>query len=78
MTVGSVVRHFLLLMVEDGAVIQDRLGHAVSQNLGVINVDDRILGSHDPEWLKGAMYVLILLFLNISMVANIAKLNIMT
>ena len=48
---GSVVRHWLLLIVEDRSVIQDRLEHVLGHILGVFYVHDGVLGSQDPEWL---------------------------
>ena len=60
--VDSVVRHWLSLTVEDEAVIQDRLGHAVDWILGVFYADDGTLGSWDLEWIQGALNVIIRLF----------------
>ena len=61
-TVDSVVRHWISLMVEDEAVIQEGLGHAVGQKLRVFYVYDGILGSRDPEWIQGSLNVLVRLF----------------
>ena len=76
-TVDSVVRHWISLMVEDEAVIQEGLGHAVGQKLRVFYVYDGILGSRDPEWIQGSLNVLVGMFQGIGLVANIAKLKTM-
>ena len=60
--VNSVVGHWISLMVEDEAVIQDRPGHAVGQRLRVFYVYNGILVSQDPEWLQGSLNFLVRLF----------------
>ena len=76
--VGIVVRHWLSLTVEYGAVLHYVLGHDVGQSLGVFYVDDGILGSWDPEWLQVALNVLIGLLQIIDLTANINKSKTMT
>ena len=56
------VLHWLLLTVEYQAVIQDRLRHMVGRSLGGFYAHDGILGSQDPEWIQGALNVLIRMF----------------
>ena len=77
-TVDSVVRHWLSLMVEDEVVIQYGIVHVVEQSLGVFYIDDGILGSRDLEWLHGKLNVLIRLFRRIGLAANVKTLNTMT
>ena len=45
---NGVVRHYLFLTVEDGAVFHDKLVHEVGKSLGVFYVGDECLGSWDP------------------------------
>ena len=71
--VNSVVRHWILMAVEYKAVIQNGLGHAVGQILGVFYADDGLLVSRYPEWLQGALNGLIRMFCQIGLVANISK-----
>ena len=59
--------------MEGGTVIHNRLGHAVGHSLGVFYADDGIIGSQDTEWLQGAFTVLIDLFLQIGLMANVTK-----
>ena len=75
--VNSMVRHWISLMVEDGSVTQDGLGHAVAWSLGVFYMDGVLLISRDPECLKGKLNILIGLFYQIGLVSNIAKLKTM-
>ena len=56
------VCHCLSMTVEEEAVIQDVLGHVVGRSLGFFYSDDEILSSRYPEWLHGALNVLIRLF----------------
>ena len=48
--------------MEDKAVIEDRLVHAVVHILGVFYADYWILGSQDKEWIQGSLNVLVRLF----------------
>ena len=63
--------------MEDKAVIEDRLVHAVVHILGVFYADYWILGSQDKEWIQGSLNVLVGMFQGIGLVANIAKLKTM-
>ena len=76
--VDSVVCHWILLKMEDKAVIQDGLGHSVGWSLGFSHSYDGIMGSRDLEWLQGALNFLIGLFWSIRLEENIAKSNKMT
>ena len=69
--VDSVVCHWLSLTVEDEAVIQDGLGHAMGQSLRFFNAGGGIHGSQDPERIPGALSLLIGLFWRIMLVANV-------
>lgn len=59
MVVNSVVIHWLSFMLEDGAVVHDSLGHVLVRSLVLFCTDDRLLGSWYPEWLQGALNVII-------------------
>ena len=74
-SVDSVVRHWLLLMVEYGSVVHDGLGHAAGRILGMFYTDDGILVSQDLEWLQGTLNILIGLLWRIGLVANVTKSN---
>ena len=78
MAANSVVRNWLFLMVEYGAVLYDRLRHAVGRSLGFFYVDDGILGSWDPEWLKGTLNVLLGILRQIGLADNVTNRNTMT
>ena len=67
------VCHWMSTAVEDDAVIHDRLGHAVGKMLGVFWAENGIIGSRDPEWLQGALNVLIGLIHQIGLMENFAK-----
>ena len=71
--IDSVVCHWLSLTGEEKAVMQDGLGHAVGQSLGVLYKYDGLLGSRDLEWIQGSLYVLIGWFLRIGLAENDAR-----
>ena len=73
--IDSVVRNWLSLTVEDEEVIQNGLGHAVGWILGVFYEYDSLLGSREPEWTQGALKILIGMFWQIRLAANVAKLK---
>ena len=72
-SINSVVRHWLSLMVEDRTVVHAGMGHAVRPSLGVFCMEHRLLGSWDLEWLEGALNFLIRLFRKIIPVVNVTK-----
>ena len=74
----SVVRHWTSMTVEDEAFIQSGLGHAFGRRLGIFYAYDGVMGSQDPEWLQGALNILIRLLLRIGLAANVAKSKTMT
>ena len=51
---------------------------AVVRSLGVFYADDGIIRSWYPEWLQGALSVLIGLFSRVRLMVNVAKSNNMT
>ena len=51
----------------------DGLGHAVGQSLGFFYAYDWLLGSRYPEWLHGALNVLIGTFWQIGLVTKVTK-----
>ena len=67
--VENVVWHWLSMAMEDDAFIHDGMRHTVGRIMGV----DGLIGWQDLEWLHGALEVLISLFLQIGLMANIAK-----
>ena len=73
MSVESVIYQWMSIPVEDDAVIHDMLGHAVGWRLGIFYTCDSLLGSRYPEWIQGDLNVLIGLFRQIGLMANVAK-----
>ena len=45
------VRHWLLLELKNGAVIQDGLEQSLIRSLGMFYADDGLLVSQEPEWI---------------------------
>ena len=78
MAVDNVVRNGMSMIVEDDAVVHDRLGYAVGQIMRVFYVEDGLLGLQDPEWLQGDLNILIGLFHQIGLMANVTKSKKMT
>ena len=56
--VENVAQNWIVLTVEDKLVAHDRMGLAVEWCLGLIYVDDGMVGSRDPECLQGSLNVL--------------------
>ena len=52
----------LVMMVEEQLVAQDGLGLAVERCLGIFYDDSGMVESLYPEWLQGALNMLIILF----------------
>ena len=72
--VNSVFHHWILMVVEYKAVIQDGLGHTVEWVLGGgFYTDDVLLGSWDLGWVQGALNIRIGLFWKIRLSTNVAK-----
>ena len=46
--------------------------------MGVFYADGGMIGSGDPEWLQGAINVIIRLFIWVRLMANVEKSNLMT
>ena len=67
------VRNCIALTVEDQLVAQEGLGIPVGKLQGIFCEDDRDVGSRDPEWLQGALNMLICLFYWYGLVAIIAN-----
>ena len=72
------MRNWLALTVEDQLVAQEGLVLAVVRCLGLFYEDNIVMGSRDPEWLQGALNVLIGLFRRYGLVVNSAKSKVMT
>ena len=70
---NRVVCHWISLTVEDEQVTHEELGMVAGRCMGVFNADDGMLGSRYPEWLQGAINVLIRLFRRVLLMENIAK-----
>ena len=66
------------MIVEDDAVINDGLGHAVGRSIGVLSVEDRFIESQDLECLQRSLNLLIGLFLQIGLMVNVVKSKTMT
>ena len=67
------VRHWLSMTLEDDTVIHVSMRHALGCSLGVLYLDDGLLGSLDLEWIHGFISVLISLFRRIGLMANFSK-----
>ena len=72
------VRNCISLTVEDQLVAQEGLVIAVGKFQRIFYEDDRDVGSRDPEWLQGALNMLICLFYWYGLVANVTKYRSMT
>ena len=46
--------------------------------MGVFYANEGMIGSWDPEWLQGAINILIGLFIRVGIMANVAKSKTMT
>ena len=75
---NRVVCHWISLTVEDEQVTHEELGMVAGRCMGVFNADDGMLGSRYPEWLQGAINVLIRLFRRVRLMVNVAKSKNMT
>ena len=69
---------WLALMVEGRLVSQEVLGLVVRRSLGLFYTDDSVVGSWYPEWIQGALNVLIGLLCRYRLVENVAKSKAMT
>ena len=76
--VGSVVQHWFSLTEEVKYATNDGLGMAVGRSMGIFYADDSLIGSQDPEWLQGAINVLIGILHRVSLMPNIVNSNTMT
>ena len=61
------------MTVEDQWVDHERLGETVGRCLGVFYADDGMVGSRDADWLKHLMNILVGLFRQYGLAANVAK-----
>ena len=75
---NRVVCHWISLTVEDEQGTHEELGMVAGRCMGVFNADDGMLGSRYPEWLQGAINVLIRLFRRVRLMVNVAKSKNMT
>ena len=76
--VYSVVRNCMSLIVEDNSATNEILGMSVGRYMGMFYADDGIVVSRDPEWIQGAINVLIELFRKVILMANLEKSKTMT
>ena len=67
------VQNWLALTVEDELVAHKELGLVVGRCLGLFYADDGMAESQYPEWLQGAINMLIGLFWRYGLVAKISK-----
>ena len=59
--------------MEDQLVVQEGLILAVGRFLELLYADNGVVGFRDPEWLQGVLDVIISLFRQCVLVANVAK-----
>ena len=78
MTVDSIVRHWISIIVENESVIHDRLGVAVGRFIGVFYVDDIVTGLRVPDWFQGEINLLHGMFRWVGLMSNITNSNTMT
>ena len=71
--VENIVKIWFAMTAEDQRVDHDWLGGAVSRCLGVCYLNDGTVVSRDPEWLLYSMSVLVGLFLQYGLAANVTK-----
>ena len=65
--------NWLYMVVEDELFDHGGLGLAVVRCMGMFYMYDGLVGLRDPEWLQGALNVIIGLFQKYGLVANVAK-----
>ena len=65
--------HWLSMKVKDGVSINEGLGHAVGRSMGFFYAGNGLIGSWEPEWQQGSLNVIIGLFHEIGLKANINK-----
>ena len=65
-------------MVEDQLVAQEVLGLAVGMCMGLLYADSGMVGSRYPEWIQGALNMLISLFRWYGLVVNLENSKAMT
>ena len=63
------------MTIYNDLVIHGGLGHAVGQSLGVFYVDNGLLRLWEPEWIEGALNVLIGLFCWIGLMTNVTNIK---
>ena len=61
--------------MEYDSSIHDRLGMVVGRCMGVFDADDGIIRSREPEWIQGAMNVLIIISRSVSLMAYVESSN---
>ena len=66
------------MMVEEKIVTHERMGLVLGWCIGMLYVDDGLVGLRDPEWLQGALNMLIGIFRWYGLVANVVKYKAMT
>ena len=69
----SVIRHWMSLTIENPDAIHNIIGETVGHKLGVFYTDDDMISSRNPEWIQGAIKLLIGFFRRISLEKNIEK-----
>ena len=71
--VDNVVRNWIALTVEDQLVAQEVLGLELGRCIKISYTDNGVVGLRDQEWLQGALNMLIDLFFQYRLVANVAN-----
>ena len=72
------MRNLLVLMVDNQLVAQEGLVLAVGKCMGILYADSGMVGSRYPEWLQGALNMLVSLFRWYGLVVNVANSKAMT
>ena len=72
------IRNWLSLTVEEKSAIHYGLRMAVGRYIGVFYTDGGIIGLKEPEWIQGAINVLIGIFQRVGLMANVTKSKTMT
>ena len=67
----SMALHWISLTVKYDSSTHDVLGVVVGNFMSLFYVDDGMIGSGDPEWLQGAINILIAIFRRVGLMANL-------
>ena len=71
--IENMVHNCLVFIVEEKLFAHEGLGLTVGQCLGLFYTNNSMVGSRYPEWLQGALNVLIILLKRYGLVTNVDK-----